>query len=356
MNSYENGVIKYQIALESYKNGQANEIISLFDNANKEIAKYIKQTKGIYTKARYREITRLLKEVSAKLKEKVDENTDIDGLIDYEIKKERKLLELAKPYINKAKGGDVNFIFPTTEQIKTSALFKPVTDGLTYDSYLNGIEAGLYNTWDSAIRTGYLTGQTTQQIVRKVMGGVSPETKLINPGLINTLRNSVYGNTRTVLQSFANETRNRIYEENEDLIFNKNYEYRYEWLSTLDSRTCLVCGELDGKLFKSIKDAPQTPLHRGCRCLVIMHFDIKGDTRASKNGQKETSVTFEEWLKEQDEKTQKEVLGVTKYKLFKEGVKIEQFVDNGQTLTLKQLAEKGLIDMPLREYEKQQMY
>jgi len=349
MNAYENGVIKYQIDLEKYKNGQANEVIALLDKANNELSRYIKQTGGVYTKARYKEISKKLKDISKNLKKKIDENTDIDGLIDYEIKKQQKLLDSVKGDIVKAKGGDVNFIYPSKEQIKTSALFKPIADTMTYDSYLDGIEAGLYNTWDSAIRTGYLTGQTTQQIVKNVMGGISPETKLRNPGLMNSLRNSIYGNTRTVLQSFANETRNRVYEENEDYFGDGESDYKYEWLSTLDSRTCLVCGELDGKLFKSIKEAPQIPAHRGCRCVLLPYFNIEGDTKVSKKGYVSSKVTYEDWLKEQDEKTQKEILGVTKYKLFKEGTKIEQFVDNGQTLTLKQLAEKGLIDMQLKE-------
>ena len=344
MNKLEDSVIKYQINFERYKNGQANEVIALLDNANKEIAKYIKRTDGVYTKARYKEISKKLKDVSKSLKESIGENTDIDGLIDYELKKQKKLLNSVKGDIVKAEGGEVNFIYPTKEQVKTAALFKPVADTMTYDSYLNGIEAGLYNTWDSAIRTGYLTGQTTQQIVKNVMGWVSPETKLKNPGMMNSLRNSVYGNTRTVLQSFANETRNRVYEENEEYFGDGESDYKYEWLSTLDSRTCLVCGDLDGKLFRSIKDAPQIPAHRGCRCILLPYFNIEGNTRASKDGYTER-VTFNEWLGKQDEKTQKEVLGATRFKLYQDGVKIAQFVDNGEKLTLDKLYEMDLVNI-----------
>ena len=49
MNAYENGVIKYQISLERYKNGIANEVIQLLDNANIEIAGYIKKTRLLAT-------------------------------------------------------------------------------------------------------------------------------------------------------------------------------------------------------------------------------------------------------------------------------------------------------------------
>ena len=54
MNKIENGVIKYAISFERYKNGQANDIIALLDNADSQIAKFIKQTSGVYTKARYK--------------------------------------------------------------------------------------------------------------------------------------------------------------------------------------------------------------------------------------------------------------------------------------------------------------
>ena len=58
MNPYENGVIKYQINYESYKNGIANEVIRLLDNANIEIAGYIKKTQSVATKARYKQIAK----------------------------------------------------------------------------------------------------------------------------------------------------------------------------------------------------------------------------------------------------------------------------------------------------------
>lgn len=256
MNKIENGVIKYQLDFEKYKNGQADDVVALLDKANADIAKFIKKSGGVYTKKRYLEIARKLRDVSKALKENVGDGIDIDGIIDYELKKQKKLLESVKGDIVKANGGTVDFLYPTREQIKTAALFKPVTDGFTYDSYLNGIESGLYNVWDSAVRTGYLTGQTTAEIVRSVMGSVSQQAKLANPGLIQSLRNSVWGNTRTVLQSFAEETKKRIYEKNEQYFGDGKSDYKYERIAALDSRTCLPAGEkvLTSKGYRNIEE------------------------------------------------------------------------------------------------------
>lgn len=340
MNKIENAVIKYQIDFERYKNGQANEVIEMLDKANMNIAKFIKQTDGIYTKARYKEIAKKLSEVSKGLKENVEENIDIDGVIDYELKKQKKLLNESKNYLKRVKGGEFNFIYPSREQIKTAALFKPIDTkyGMTYQSYLEGIENGLYNVWDSAVRTGYLTGQSTQKVVSNVLGGITPKTKLIKQGMINSYRNSIYSNTRTVLQSFANETMNRVYEENEQY-FGAKDDYKYEYLATLDSRTCIVCGSLDGKLYKSIKDAPELPQHRNCRCLIIPYFNIEGETRASNDGYTDKK-TFSEWLENQDKETQMDVLGKTRYGLFTNGIEINQFVDDGKVLKLEDLYKK----------------
>ena len=273
MNPYENGVIKYQINYESYKNGIANEVIRLLDNANIEIAGYIKKTQSVATKARYKQIAKKLNEISKQLKERIEQNIDIDAVIAYELKKENKLFETIKKVLHKGDAGKISFVYPNVEQIKTSALFRPATDGLTYQSYLDGVEAGLFNTWDSAVRTGYLTGIPTKQIVSNVMGGISQIDKLKKAGQIEPLRNAVYGNTRTLLQSFAEEARERVYKDNEQYF--GDGEYKYEYLATLDARTCLVCGNYDGKLFKSLAEAPHLPQHRNC---------VLGDTLVSTVG------------------------------------------------------------------------
>lgn len=103
---------------------------------------------------------------------------------------------------------------------------------------------------------------------------------------------------------------------------------------------CLVCANLDGKLYKTIEEAQPVIIHRGDRCLLLPYFVIEGDTRASKNGYVSAKTKFPEWLDEQDAKTQKDVLGATRYKMYKDGVKLNQFVDNGRVLTIDELYEQ----------------
>ena len=76
-----------------------------------------------------------------------------------------------------------------------------------------------------------------------MLGSASKVGQLIEQGTMNTLRNAVYSNTRTAMQSFANETMQRVYEENEKYFGDGESHYKYEYLATLDNRTCLPKGE-----------------------------------------------------------------------------------------------------------------
>ena len=203
---------------------------------------------------------------------------------------------------------------------------------MTYQSYLDGIQEGVYNTWDSAIRTGYMTSETTQDIVRSVLGSV----KGIDKGTMATLRNSIYRNTRTALQSFASETRMEIYKAN------SKYIQKLKFMATLDRRTCTVCGALDGKLF-DIDEAPQLPIHYNCRCVLvpkIMGIDVVADERPMEGGVTGGTVTYPEWLKAQPPEIQKEILGANRYRLFQKGYPIESFIQGEEILTLKELNDK----------------
>lgn len=326
MNKLENGIIKYQIDLERYKNGRADEVVEMLDKAAAQVSKFVRRTSHIHTKERYKEVAKKLRGVSKALRQEVEDGTDIDGLIDAELERQERLLKSAV---------NVTLDMPSREQIKAAALFRPITEGMTWKSYLDGIESGLFNVWDSAVRTGYLTGETTASIVRRVMGGVTRGERLTNPGQIRSLRNSVYANTRTALQSFAAEARNAVFERNEEYFGEGGYKYKY--LATLDSRSCLVCAASDGSLYRTLSEAPQVPRHRGCRCVVVPYFNVEGGERASAGGYVSDKVDFEEWLRAQDERTQLDVLGRARYEMFKRGERISQFVDNGRVLTLEEL-------------------
>lgn len=322
--------ILHQIELEKVKNGIVKKVLNTLDDADKAIKKELARTKGVYTKKRYTEISSYIKKQTESLKEKVEEDIDVSGLVEYELEEQQKIL---KKYT-----GDmfVSFKFPSAQQVVSSALFQPLTENTTFQSYLESISGQLYSTWDSAVRTGYLTGMTSNQISRQVLGTVAKGSNVADAGTIGTLRKSLALNTRTALQSFANEARTAVYERNDDMFSG------YQFVATLDQRSCLVCGSLDGEIRKSLKEFPHIPIHYNCRCLIIPiikgYEDLLYDgVRESENGEVSGKLTYSDWLERQPEEIQKNILGRSRYNLYRSGEKISNFVDDGRILTLAEL-------------------
>jgi len=104
---------------------------------------------------------------------------------------------------------------------------------------------------------------------------------------------------------------------------------------------CIICAAEDGVTYKSLKDAPILPRHYWCRCLIVpivSMLDYESE-RASVDGPVSEKVTFSDWLREQSVERQKDVLGPMRYKLYKQGTNIKDFVKDGRVLTLKELKE-----------------
>lgn len=323
--------ITHQIYLERYKNNEVADCLSLLEKANKQMQYELYRTTGVYTKKRYAEISKELTALSKGLKESIDGKLDNPDFIAEELEVERKLIATE---IEKS-GMKLDLTLPTEKQIRNAVKFKPFLENVNYGTFLDTVEAGFYNTWDNAVRIGYLTGLPTQKIISSVMGDV--KSKVADYGTIQQLRNSIERNTRTWLQSVANETRNEFFEENE------KYIEGYEYLATLDRRTCLVCGDCDGKLYEKISDAPMLPQHYNCRCVlspIIKGIDIGSGLRASENGYVSDKMTFDDWLKEQSEEVQKDVLGVTRYGMYQKKHSIGQFVADGKMMSLEELRNK----------------
>lgn len=213
----------------------------------------MKKTDGVWTKKRYAEINKYLKEVASDLKTKVNEDMSVEDFIEYELLAQEKL------YKKHLKGNKSNFNFPTVEQAVTTATFGSYTKSSSFENYMDSLESQFYNIWDSNVREGYLLGTPTQKIVRDVVGYQAKNAQLAQAGAMHQFKNSVMANTRTALQAMANDTRKLVMQKNEELFDG------YEWVATLDRRSCLVCGSLNGKIEKKITDfGEQPPVHFNC--------------------------------------------------------------------------------------------
>lgn len=89
---------------------------------------------------------------------------------------------------------------------------------------------------------------------------------------------------------------------------------KYEILATLDSKTCEICGELDGKVYevgKEITGVNMPPFHPLCRCTDVPHYDdtptngmarVARDPETGKTYEVPADMTYKQWHEQYVEK------------------------------------------------------
>lgn len=217
---------------------------------------------------------------------------------------------------------------------------------------------------NSVIREGVLLGTPVQDMVRKING---TRAAGYHDGFMRGARARSTTIVRTAVNAITNETRDQVYNNNSDVIKGK------QWLSTLDTRTSDTCIALDGQAWDlegkklegtTIDWRGPPPAHPNCRSTLVPVLKswselnrnpairqrlkaaeqrIKPTTRANMDGKPvSTKMTYEKWLGEQSKTRQLEVLGPTKYKLWKQDkLSLTDLIDQShRPLTIDELIKK----------------
>jgi len=201
----------------------------------------------------------------------------------------------------------------------------------------------------ATIRAGVASGATNTQIVRTVRG-----TKALNyqDGTVQVAKVDAERLIRTARTHISNQVMLDTYEQ--------LGVTHVRFMATLDGRTSKVCAALDGKRWRVGEAHPVPPLHPNCRSIVqadlggdgagmrpfVRSLKVRGrDGRRTfrsigkmtvkqredaglKAGQVAAKTTHGRWFANQDAAFQREWLGTTRYRLYKEGgYTIDRFVD-----------------------------
>lgn len=192
-----------------------------------------------------------------------------------------------------------------------------------------------------AIRAGHSRGLTNQELVQKLIGTKARKYK---DGILQTTRRNGSTIVRTSVQHVASSARHEVWEGNPDVVS------RYRFLATLDATTSPICRSLDQQEF-DFGQGPIPPVHPNCRSTTIpvlnpkFSFLEKGRTRSGEEGPVGAGVTFYGWLRTQPVAKQRDVLGVTRAKLFANGglsaerFRQLQFDKNFAPLTLAEMSK-----------------
>jgi len=127
-------------------------------------------------------------------------------------------------------------------------------------------------------------------------------------------------------------------------VYALNHEHfeGYQWIAVLDSKTCPICAVLDNRIFTRLpnmkgggSEAPDQPIHENCRCVMapvlIGASDIMTD-----------GPNYEEWFNRQSDATKLDILGPSRFHLYRQGMRITQFARDDKILTLEQLGAQRL--------------
>lgn len=160
-------------------------------------------------------------------------------------------------------------------------------------------------------------------------------------------RRGIQALVRTSINHATNVGRQQVWEENSDIIKG------VRWVSTLDMRTTPICRDRDGKIYE-VDKGPRPPAHPNCRSTTTavvkswkeLGFDmdeLDEPTRASMDGQVPGDLTYWQWFERQTGDVQKEVLGPTRYQMWRRGEIADptDFTnDKGRLYTLEELERR----------------
>jgi len=208
-----------------------------------------------------------------------------------------------------------------------------------------------------AIRSGVFSGETTQQIARRMIGklefgdfGPLSVKQLAQSGgeLTKLANNQIQTIVRTSVNQVQNQASQAVYAANSKVA------PKYEYVATLDSRTSPICRRLDGQKFAYNK-GPTPPQHFNCRSTTVPVVDYEGlqkkyprlekppvgkvVSRPSATGRVPQGTAYGDWLLKQDKKLQIKTLGSEqKVRFFKRIAKKE---GSGQAAIRKLVRDDG---------------
>ena len=160
---------------------------------------------------------------------------DITGLAEYEGIYQSQILQRMTPVV-------VDFTRPSSAQIVAAVNSRPFQGKLMREWFAE-LSAATFRRLRDTIRAGFVEGLTTDQIVRQLRGTAAQGYR---DGILEITRRHAETTVRTALAHTSNTARSYTYAANRDLI------KAVKWVSTLDSRTSLVCMGRDNKFFPSI--------------------------------------------------------------------------------------------------------
>jgi len=187
----------------------------------------------------------------------------------------------------------LNAALENTDMVLTQA--SGAVERLTISEAIEQFSAKKSREIRGIIQQGFISGETTDEITRRVAKQVDGRTKAQARALVST-----------TISSTSNQAHSETARANSDVLRGEQI------IATLDSHTSDICISAD-KTIWPVDSGPFPPLHWACRSLRVMlveqKYAIPGleGTRASESGQVSANLSYRGWLKLQPKEVRERV-------------------------------------------------
>lgn len=288
-------VLGRYIDLDLYANSVDRDMQALLDELLEECAAVIAAESGLSTKAMYSIAYKAIKE-----------KTEAFGAIlnDRLEKEAGKIKESQEQFLSSLYGSMLK-----KADIKTGRiLFAPFNGKDTVRSFADRTKTNILRSYDNAMRSGYIFGKTSGDIIQQAAGNLGSVGKGMRNGII------------TAVTSFAKQT---------DRLSFLMSGIPVVWISTLDGNQCLLCTSLNGTEYKNPSLAPAYPAHYNCRCVLVPAGSVKDNIPG-----------YEEYIGSLSDDEQRHILGRNRFEMYKDGkLSLRQFINNGEILSVGELEQ-----------------
>ncbi len=333
--------VRHQVFLERLKTGMAKDITPFLKTIDKNIR--LRLSKSELTTWQRRRLNKLLSSIGKMID---GELLRFSGQLTLDLK-DLGVSEAAfeaRSLTNAVANPAFESVTPASGTVRGAVIAAPLSvrgtqGGKLLTPFLKDWSKTQKDTLVNQIRQGVFEGQTNAQIVKNVRGTAPAKLKDGKLAVVNRQTNAL---VRTMVQHVSSVARQTVYEANSDLV------KRYQWVSTLDSRTTDICMSLSGQSWP-IGEGPLPPAHIGCRSTTVPVLDERfsflkeGATQSSVTGPVDADETYYSWLKKQPKGFQEEAIGITNTKLLRNGgLNADEFAalrlnKNFQPLTLQEM-------------------
>lgn len=384
--------VRHQVNLQRMSKGEANKIVRLLDKSDKELAKLIRKRfekldKVDFTTKRWQalrtEIARTRSSVLRSISDDVANTMEDLATLEQDI---------AKQALQESVPVEINFATASPAQLRTMVQNRPfggADTARTLLEWMTNLEDVDHSRITGALQASVAQGETIPQAMKRIEQAT---------GMTKQNAEAV---ARTGINHITNASREEFFKENNDVILALRWVSTLDGRTSAicrarDGHFAPVEGGSEENIpSPKIVGSPQRPpAHLRCRSLMIAVLDSDAiadklpdrpyvrDTRTGRQrevdfrrearqqagedwkhmdkaerteairarrrawakenvGTVPGETTYDEWLRRQDPEFQDAVLGPTKAKRFREGLRMDQYVDrDGNELTIAELKKK----------------